>query len=106
MSYLILIYLADLFEGLKLLSIVLAICSGFALFVSLIDSETANIRKVATIVFCIFCFLSVASPGKETLYAAIGLQAAQDISSEVKQSEIFKKTIKIINKKLDEELKE
>lgn len=115
MSIITLLYLSDVFSTARGFLFILACVSGVALAVigfvivtdgfDLDDGETKQVSKffkpVLTL-FLVFASLATIIPSKSTMVTWIGLSATQTIHSEIKDSELYNKTMKVLNIKLDE----
>ena len=119
MSIITLLYLSDVFSTARGFLFILAAVSGVALAVigfvivtdglDLDDGETKQVSKrvskffkpVLTL-FLVFASLATIIPSKSTMVTWIGLNATQTIHSEIKDSELYNKTMKVLNIKLDE----
>ena len=119
MSIITLLYLSDVFSTARGFLFILAGVSGVALAVigfvivtdgfDLDDGETKQVSKrvskffkpVLTL-FLVFASLATIIQSKSTMVTWIGLNATQTIHSEIKDSELYNKTMKVLNIKLDE----
>lgn len=119
MSIITLLYLSDVFSTARGFLFILAFVSGTTLAVigfvivtdgfDLDDGETKQVSKrvskffkpVLTL-FLVFASLATIIPSKSTMVTWIGLSATQTIHSEIKDSELYNKTMKVLNIKLDE----
>ena len=119
MSIITLLYLSDVFSTARGFLFILACVSGVALAVigfvivtdgfDLDDGETKQVSKQVSkffkpvlTLFLVFASLATIIPSKSTMVTWIGLSATQTIHSEIKDSELYNKTMKVLNIKLDE----
>lgn len=109
MSIITLLYLSDVFSTARGFLFIIACVSGVALavigFVIVTDGETKQVSKLfkrVLTLFLVFASLATIIPSKSTMVTWIGLSATQTIHSEIKDSELYNKTMKVLNIKLDE----
>lgn len=119
MSIITLLYLSDMFSTAKAFLIALAVVSGvasafigFAIIADgfdLDDTDTKHVSKQVSkflkpvlVLFLVFVSLATFIPSKSTMVTWIGLNSAQTIHSEIKDTELYNKTMKVLNIKLDE----
>lgn len=115
MSIITLLYLSDVFSTARGFLFILAGVSGVALaFIGFVivtdgfDSDDGVTKRVSkffkpvSTLFLVFASLTTIIPTKSTMVTWAGLRATQTIHSEIKDSELYNKTMKVLNIKLDE----
>lgn len=119
MSIITLLYLSDVFSTARgflfCLACVSGVASAFIGFViaadglDLDDTDSKRVSKQVSkffkpvlTLFLVFASLATIIPSKSTMVTWIGLNATQTIHSEIKDSELYNKTMKVLNIKLDE----
>lgn len=119
MSIITLLYLSDVFSTARGFLFILACVSGVALavigFVIVTDGfdlddgkdkqvskRVSKFFKPVLTLFLVFASFATIIPSKSTMVTWIGLSATQTIHSEIKDSELYNKTMKVLNIKLDE----
>ena len=98
------VYLAGVVESLKNLFIVICVAVPFGLFASAMHADINNIKnkyiKPLIITFIASGFLAALTPSEKTMYMMAGGYATQQVVT----STVAKKTVSLIEGKLDEEL--
>lgn len=118
MSIITLLYLSDVFSTARGFLFILACVSGAVAVIGFVivtdgfdldDGETKRVSKQVSkffkpvlTLFLVFASLATIIPSKSTMVTWIGLSATQTIHSEIKDSELYNKTMKVPNIKLDE----
>ena len=121
MTFLILgIYFADIVTGLKFVLGIALFILGVLTFIFIIgfcveldDGKTESSAKIFNrfykkylfaLIFSVFTFIFL--PSKNTIYIATGLVTGQKVMQQVQTNPLYEKSIKLLEKKIDEALTE
>lgn len=119
MSIVALLYFTDVLYSLGCFSIGIAVTScilggisgGLVLFgdedfPDLIYTRVKRFFKFCVVTFVLSGTLIVFIPSKTTMVTWIGINTLQTVKSEVQNTELYNKVMKLLNKKVDELMKE
>lgn len=119
MSIIALLYITDVLYSLECFSIGIAVTScilggiscvlvifGDEDFPDFIYTKVKKFFKFCVVTFVLSGILIVFIPSKTTMVTWIGINTLQTVKSEVQNTELYNKVMKLLNKKVDELMKE
>ena len=119
MSIVALLYITDVLYSLECFSIGIAVTScilggiscvlvlfGDEDFPDLIYTRVKRFFKFCVVTFVLSGTLIIFIPSKTTMVTWIGINTLQTVKSEVQNTELYNKVMKLLNKKVDELMKE
>ena len=105
-----LLYLADVATYISVFIFVLGLIVSFISLTGIADIPSSEeIRRKLVVIFirgAALILLSILVPSQKVIYAYAGLTVVKEISTRPEVSEMYSKVIKIVNEKLDEQIKE
>ena len=119
MSIIALLYITDVLYSLECFSIGIAVTScilggiscvlvlfGDENFPDFIYTRVKRFFKFCIVTFVLSGTLIIFIPSKTTMVTWIGINTLQTVKSEVQNTELYNKVMKLLNKKVDELMKE